>query len=117
MAKQTSLKSLTLALALVFASFATMAQTFVKGTVYEADGQTPAIGATVLQKGTNNGVSSGVDGTYSIQLKGKNPVLIFRMIGCEEQEVKVGSQKEINVTMKNQGVALDDVVVTALGIS
>ena len=117
MAKQSTMKSLMLLLALTLASFTAFAQTFVKGTVYEADGQTPAIGATVLQKGTNNGVSSGVDGTYSIQLKGKNPVLIFRMIGCEEQEVKVGSQKEINVTMKNQGVALDDVVVTALGIS
>ena len=117
MAKQTTLKGVMLVAAIIFASFAAYAQTFVKGTVYEADGQTPAIGATVMQKGTKNGVSTGVDGTYSIQVKGKNAVLTFRMIGCEEQEVKVGDKKEINVTMKNQGVELDDVVVTALGIS
>lgn len=65
-----------------------------------------------MQKGTKNGVSTGVDGTYFIQVKGKNAVLTFRMIGCEEQEVKVGDKKEINVTMKNQGVELDDVVVS-----
>lgn len=117
MAKQSTMKSLMLLLALTLASFTAFAQTFVKGTVYEADGQTPAIGATVMQKGTKNGVSTGVDGTYSIQVKGKNAVLSFRMIGCEEQEVKVGDKNEINVTMKNQGVELDDLVVTALGIS
>ena len=42
------MKSLMLLLALTLASFTAFAQTFVKGTVYEADGQPPAIGATVL---------------------------------------------------------------------
>ncbi len=89
----------------------------VKGTVIEAGTQTPLIGATVLQKGTTVATTTDSKGEYSLKVSGENPVLVFQFLGYVKQEIPVGKQTVINVTLQGEDVQLEGVVVTALGIT
>lgn len=89
----------------------------IKGIVYESDGITPVIGATVMIKGTSTGVYSDTNGAYTIRATGDNPVLVFQFLGFESQEVEAGAQTLINVVLKQEAVQLEGVVVTALGLT
>lgn len=103
-------------LILLVVSTAVSAQTKVTGTVYESDGKTPMVGATIMQKGTTNGTSTDIDGKFSLKVTGKNPVLVFQSVGYAKQEV-TAKGNTLTITMKESGVLLNDVVVTALGIT
>jgi len=72
--------------------------------------------ATVEQKGTKNAVTASDDGTFSISVTGKNPVLVISSVNFETQTVPVGNKSTLDVTLKNSG-QLSEVVVTALGIT
>ncbi len=87
----------------------------VSGTVMEENGD-PIIGSTVMEKGTNNGVITDIDGNYSIRVK-SNATLVFAFIGFDSKEVKVNSQTKINVTLQASSMHLDEMVVTAYGSS
>ncbi|AUP80086.1 SusC/RagA family TonB-linked outer membrane protein [Flavivirga eckloniae] len=86
----------------------------VSGTVTDGNG-IPLPGVNVLEKGTNNGTSADFDGGYSISVNG-SAVLVFSSIGFVTQEVTVGAQTVINVSLVESVQALDEIVVTALGI-
>lgn len=75
----------------------------------------PLMGATVLEKGTNNGVATDFDGNYSIEVP-SNAVLVISMIGFEAQEIPVSGRTSIDIVLTTDVAALDEVVVTALGI-
>ncbi|MDE6490408.1 MAG: carboxypeptidase-like regulatory domain-containing protein, partial [Muribaculaceae bacterium] len=92
-----------------------MAQTKVTGTVYEPDGTTPVIGASVVQVGTNHGTSTDLDGKFSLNVKGKKPVLRVSYVGYPATKVTVENDQPLKIVMKDGGVNLDEVVVTALG--
>ena len=89
----------------------------VAGVVLDAHGQ-PIIGASVVIKGTTIGISTNVDGSFGLQIPAsvKDPVLVVNYLGCEPQEIAVGSRADFRITMVESAVALDNVVVTALGI-
>lgn len=73
-------------------------------------------GVTVISKGTAVGTVTDVEGNYRIQV-GTNAVLTFSFVGYLSQEVPVESRSVINVAMRPDLVSLDEVVVTALGIT
>ncbi len=85
----------------------------ISGIVTEESGPLP--GVTVLKKGTSQGTESDFDGKYSIKAK-TGDVLVFSFIGMETVELSVGNSNTLNVSMSSDNV-LDEVVVTALGIS
>ncbi|RAJ10238.1 SusC/RagA family TonB-linked outer membrane protein [Arenibacter echinorum] len=87
----------------------------ITGTVSDANGA-PLPGASILVKGTNNGTTSDFDGNYSITVSGNASVLVFSYIGFTSKEVTVKGQSSINVSLEESNQALDEVVVTALGI-
>ncbi|MDR1897207.1 MAG: SusC/RagA family TonB-linked outer membrane protein [Prevotellaceae bacterium] len=87
----------------------------VTGTVTDLAGEALQ-SASVTVKGTTVGVLSGADGKYSINVSDRNAVLVFSFVGFTAKEITVGSQTVINVSLK-EGEALEEVVVTALGIS
>lgn len=74
----------------------------------------PLIGATVIIKGTSTGTSTDFDGKYSITAS-LGDILQFAYVGFTTQEVKVGKNKIINVSLQADN-SLEEVVVTALGI-
>jgi len=90
-------------------------QTVITGTVVDDNG-TPLPGATVLEKGTSNGVQTDFDGKFSIEVTGTDPILVFSYIGFTTQEIAITNQSSINVTLITDTAQLDEVVVTALGI-
>jgi TonB-linked SusC/RagA family outer membrane protein len=88
----------------------------VTGTVSSAEDGSGIPGATVKVKGGASGVVTDVDGKFSISVS-PEATLIFSFVGTKTQEIAVAGQKVINVTLKSDVVGLDEVVVTALGIS
>lgn len=88
------------------------AQTKVSGKVLDAKGE-GLPGATIIEKGTTNGTSSLSDGSFSINVK-PDATLIFSFVGYATQEIVVGAQTVINVTLTDDA-ALQEVVVVGYG--
>ncbi|MBQ0043975.1 MAG: SusC/RagA family TonB-linked outer membrane protein [Bacteroidales bacterium] len=111
------LKKIALALiALVGAAVMVSAQNKqISGKVTDANGD-PVPGASVMLRGTTTGTVTGVDGTYVLSAAASD-VLEFTFFGMKSQSVVVGDHAVINVTMQDDAMALDEVVVTALGIT
>ncbi|MBK8516129.1 MAG: TonB-dependent receptor [Saprospiraceae bacterium] len=89
--------------------------TTVKGKVQDTDG-VALPGAVILEKGTNNGTISDIDGNFSILLGSNNATLIFSFIGYTSQEIEVGLQTNIVVDLKEDATQLDEIVVVGYGI-
>ncbi|MBB2151666.1 SusC/RagA family TonB-linked outer membrane protein [Pedobacter gandavensis] len=91
------------------------AQQKVTGTVTEKSGQ-PIPGVSVTEKGSKNGTSTNADGKFSISVK-KGATLVFSSVGLGTKEVNVGNNASLgNVVLEDDANALNEVVVTALGI-
>jgi TonB-linked SusC/RagA family outer membrane protein len=73
-------------------------------------------GVNVLVKGSSVGTSTDINGQYSLEVPDESAVLVFSFIGYTTQEVTVGSRTTIDLSMTPDVRALDEVVVTALGI-
>ena len=87
----------------------------VTGTVVEDKSQEPLIGATVLEKGTNNGVVTDIDGNYSISIS-PNATLVFTYMGYDKKEVSAGNRRIVNVQMTTTVEELDELVVIGYGV-
>ncbi|MEQ8421136.1 MAG: SusC/RagA family TonB-linked outer membrane protein [Arenibacter algicola] len=91
-------------------------QNNISGTITDKDNQ-PLSGANILEKGTTNGTQADFDGNFSIEVSDENAVLVISYIGFASKEVAVNGQTTINVQLEESTEGLDEVVVTALGIS
>ncbi|RAI92246.1 SusC/RagA family TonB-linked outer membrane protein [Algoriphagus yeomjeoni] len=85
----------------------------ITGTVIGSDGL-PLPGAYVTVKGTTRGVVTDVDGTYSIPAV-SSETLVFSFIGMETQNIEVGNQSVINVTLEEDMAQLETVEVVSFG--
>ncbi len=83
----------------------------ITGVVTDATSDEPLIGVSVIIQGTTKGVTTNLDGEYSITAN-QGDVLQFKMVGMQEQEFTVGSQTNINVAMQEEAELLDELVVT-----
>ena len=113
-------KSILLIALFVFVSgFALMAQTrVITGTVTSGvPGEGPIPGVTVLVKGTTVGALTDANGKYSITVPSGATTLIFSYIGMKSREVEIGGRAVIDGILESDVVGLNEVVVTALGIS
>lgn len=100
---------------LVWASCIFAQEVNVTGKVTADDGSVLP-GVSVLVKGTNKGTQTDADGNYKIAAP-KGASLLFSFIGFETQTVEIGNMSVVNVTLKGDAAQLNEVVVTALGIS
>ncbi|MGB1384147.1 MAG: SusC/RagA family TonB-linked outer membrane protein [Flavobacteriales bacterium] len=105
-----------LLLGLGMISSALWAQTTVKGTVTEQSSGDALPGVAVVVDGKATGVFTSVDGAFSISADPASDVLVFSFAGFTTQRVTLNGQTTVNVSLES-GVALDEVVVTALGVS
>lgn len=90
-------------------------QATITGTITDSNG-VPIPGASVIEKGTTNGVAADFDGVYEITVRGTNPILIVSSIGFARQEIPVDGARQLNITLQEDTQNLNEVVVTALGI-
>ncbi|MCM4151796.1 SusC/RagA family TonB-linked outer membrane protein [Arenibacter sp. N53] len=86
----------------------------ISGTVTDQDGL-PLPGVNILVEGTTTGTQSDFDGLYTIEAN-VGEVLVFSYIGQKNARMTVGASSTINVQMEEDAQALEEVVVTALGI-
>lgn len=89
-------------------------QKSVKGKVVGEDGYGIA-GVNVIEKGTTNGVITDVEGGYTLNLSTNNAVLSFSFIGYMSQEVSVNGKLNLNIILKEDVKALEEVVVVGYG--
>ena len=84
----------------------------VSGTVVDAMG--PVIGASIMEKGTSNGTVTDLDGNYSLSV-GPNATLVITYVGFKTQEIRVGNESRLDVTLEEDNTNLDEVVVIGYG--
>ena len=86
----------------------------VRGVVIQASDREPVIGASVLEVGTSNGTITDIDGAYELTV-GDNATLEVSYVGLKTQRIKV-TGPQMNVVMQDDAIAVEEVVVTAMGI-
>ena len=89
--------------------------TKVAGSVISADDGLPVIGASIVVKGTMVGIVTDYDGNFTLEVPSNGKVLIVSYVGMLTQEVPVSTN--VRVVLKSDTQNLDEVVVTAMGIS
>lgn len=100
-------------LCVMFTATAFAQQKTIKGTVVDVTGE-PLIGVNVAVKGTTIGIITDIDGNYTLEVPSKSTI-VFSYIGYQAQEVPVGNQSTINVTLKEDTQKLEEVVVVGYG--
>jgi len=108
------LKKCLLILFLVFAAMSAWTQQTVSGTVIDAQ-NVPVPGVSVVIKGTAIGTITDVDGNFSIQAN-PDDILVCSFIGMESQEISVGNQTILYITMRSALFDLEEVVVMGYGV-
>jgi TonB-linked SusC/RagA family outer membrane protein len=88
----------------------------ITGKVTSADDGSVLPGVSVVVKGTTIGTTTSIDGDFTISAP-SDATLVFSFVGMKEKEVAVSGQTSINVAMEMDVTGLEEVVVTALGIS
>jgi TonB-linked SusC/RagA family outer membrane protein len=88
----------------------------ISGSVLNEQGQ-PVIGANILVKGTRSGTMTDVSGNFKLQVAGTPVVLVVSSVGYQSQEVNTGNRTQIQIVLKADEKALDEVVVIGYGKS
>lgn len=89
----------------------------VSGKVTSEDDGVGLPGVSVLIKGTNTGTVSDVDGNFRLTVPNDNTTIVVSFVGYESQTINVGSRSVVNVQMLTETEMLEELVVTAMGIS
>lgn len=107
---------LSLVLMLTFFQLALAQTKTVSGKVTDQKTGEGLPGVTVLLKGTATGISTDINGAYTLSVPQAGGILVFSSVGMVAQERPVGSESQINVGLAQSNRELSEVVVTALGI-
>jgi len=103
-------------LLILFCQFAYAQVRQVSGTVKDESTGELLPGVAVVEKGTSNGTVTDMNGVFSLNLLSENPILVISGMGVKAMEIAVTSEN-MDISMKAETSQLDEVVVTALGIS
>ena len=113
------LRKLRLILLLLIASLSVQVngqQVNVSGTVVDKEDQLPLPGVSVIIKGTTIGTVTDAEGKYSLAAPDNQSVVVFTFVGYVAQEIQVGSQNLINVSMSQDLRQLSEVVINGYGL-
>jgi TonB-dependent starch-binding outer membrane protein SusC len=86
----------------------------ITGKVTNASGD-PIAGVTIIVKGTTNGTVTSSDGNYSLSNVNSNASLVFSFVGMTKQEIPVNGRTEVDVSLIEEAIGLNDVVVIGYG--
>ena len=101
-------------MSLLLMSLCALSQKVVSGKITGVENQ-PLPNVSVQIKGTTKGTQSDLNGSYSIEVPSASSVLIFSAVGFTRQELPVGSETTLNVTMQFSSSSLEGVVVVGYG--
>ena len=97
-------------------SFSLKAQVKVIGAITDAGSKNPLAGVTIIEKGQPNGVLSGSDGNFEIEVVDDQATLVFSYIGYTTVEVPVNGQSTLIVSLEEAITNLDEVVIVGYGV-
>ncbi|MCE4566868.1 TonB-dependent receptor [Maribellus sp. CM-23] len=89
----------------------------VTGTVTSSEDGIGIPGVSVSVKGTTIGTITSMDGTYSLDVPNDAKLLVFSFVGMKTQEVTIGNQTSVDVSLSPETIGVDEVIVTAYGIT
>ena len=92
-------------------------QKTITGKVTSSEDGSSLPGVSVSVKGTTTGTITDVDGKYSLQVPADAQTLVFSFVGMQTKEMTIGTTSVIDVVLEPAVIGVDEVVVTALGIS
>lgn len=95
-------------------SYATMQVQRVQGMVVDANGE-PVIGASVLEKGTSNGVITDMEGKFSLNVKSSKSIIVISYIGFKTRELIASDRQLHKIVLSEDSEVLDEVVVVGYG--
>ncbi|WP_422354121.1 SusC/RagA family TonB-linked outer membrane protein [Roseivirga pacifica] len=105
-----------LVLLFCFVAFGAMAQNrSVTGTIVSSEDGLPLPGVSIREKGTTNGTTTGANGEYRLTVASAESVIVYTFVGFVTQEVTVGNQSTINLTLMTDVSELGEVVVIGYG--
>ena len=104
-----------LAMAIPAQVFAQSGRYEVKGVVVDATG-TPVIGASVVEQGTTNGITTDVNGQFVLSVNSSESVVVVSFIGYESQALAANSELLQRVVLAEDSAIIDDVVVIGYGV-
>jgi len=88
----------------------------ISGVITSASDGSPLPGVNIIQKGTNKGSISDLNGSYTLTVPDKGAILLFQFIGYKTQEVTVNESNTINIVMDEEQMQLDEIVVVGYGV-
>lgn len=89
----------------------------ISGNVTSSEDGSPLPGVSVVVKGTTIGTVTNFNGAYALAVPQSANTLVFSFVGMKTQEVPIAGQTVINVVMETDALRIDELVVTAVGIS
>jgi len=92
-----------------------MAQVKVSGQIVDEQGE-PLMAVSILEKGTANGIITDIDGNFELSVRNNGAVLVISYVGYVTQEVKVQTDKKMNIILKEDSQALEELVVVGYGV-
>ena len=110
------LKTFATLLFVVTANLLSLAQGTVKGIVIDAINQEPLIGATIVVEGTTTGVSSLLDGSFSLSVPSGKHTVIVSFIGFSEKKIEVDGKGDINlgkIELQSETVDLEEIMIVS----
>ncbi|MBR4619859.1 MAG: SusC/RagA family TonB-linked outer membrane protein [Salinivirgaceae bacterium] len=87
------------------------------GTVISSEDNQPLPGVNVVVKGTTHGTITDFDGKFTLSVSDDAEALTFSFMGMQTQEVAIGTTTTFNITLDPESISMDEVVVTAMGIT
>ncbi|WP_375586507.1 SusC/RagA family TonB-linked outer membrane protein [Cyclobacterium xiamenense] len=108
------LPSLFVLVLMVVATISLAQSITVSGTVFD-ENETPLPGVSILIKNSTSGTVTDLDGRYQIEVPGSNSVLVYSFLGYFKQEITVGNQRSIDVSLQPDMSDLSEVVVVGYG--
>jgi len=86
----------------------------VNGIVTDENGS-PLIGVSIIEKGTQNGTVSDINGHFTLKCEKANPILVFSYVGYDKQEILIKEQSLLKIVMVESSKNLDEIVVIGYG--
>lgn len=87
----------------------------VSGFIYEGDTRSGIPGVTIVEKNTTNGITTDVNGKYSLKVSSPNAVLVVSFIGYHTQEINIGGRSTVDVNLQVEITDLSEIVVIGYG--
>ncbi len=102
-------------LLLILSAGSAYGQQQVSGTVRDGSTNEPLPGVSVVEKGTMRGAATNVDGEFTLQVESMTDTLLFSFVGFQSQEVPINRRTQVNVSLEQQILTGDEIVVVGYG--